>query len=221
MPVSRVEKTVTNGFSVGLTALGEWEDAIPSAAWTFSPLGYVWYYTARRTQQTVWCCKAHTCCARKLCRTGRTSRTGLTRRQLLLPTLPLLTCAYPKQHGRAAAIAASAATLRLYAPHERLLHYTDCSVTIRNHPYKIAVYTPLLRAVQYGWVRISTERYGATLNIAVHSPQGLKAKQKSVNLYSPRMRLYRAWSAAAAFCITRAFSSCRSLRSFSRNLAVS
>ena len=46
----------------------------------------------------------------------------------------------PQQHGRAAAIAASAATLRLYAPHGRLLHYTVCSVHIRNYPYKIAVY---------------------------------------------------------------------------------
>ena len=55
----------------------------------------------------------------------------------------------------------------LYAPHERLLHYTVCSVHIRNHPYNMAVYTPFLqRAVQYGWVRISTERYGTSVSMA-------------------------------------------------------
>ena len=54
-------------------------------------------------------------------------------------------------------IAASAATLRLYAPHGRLLHYTrlhfitpwqaGCSVHIRNHPYKMVVYPPVIKKV--------------------------------------------------------------------------
>ena len=86
----------------------------------------------------------------------------------------------------------------LYAPHGRLLHYTVCSVHIRSHPYKIAVYPPTAtadanalqstdvygeygRSAEYGCVRISTERYGAALDCQPHYKiKGLKARQKNL-----------------------------------------